>query len=383
MALSRINALFPSQKYLNRINQWLAEGIDIDADGQFTERSTSVYSPLTDRCLMTIARLTGKEELYKPVRKNLDLTRYFIHPNGEVATEVSRRQDQYRAASPAAYYYPCKYMAQLDNNPSLAGMARFIEDGLGATALSNNLIYFLEIPELITTQPIEALPTDYKKYFSVSGLVRIRRGNWDASILAKNPALVTYHHGTAVLQAVRMSSAFFGKGQFIADEMKVDDTRIILTQKMLGPYYQPITEELIDPEGDWEKMPKDQRPQSEVQEMEYSLVVGEMEGGITLEFEAKGTDNVPLAIELSFRAGGKLSNVKLVDEKEERYLASEDSFVYQLGQDQMMISGSRSDHAWTQLRGALPKIDGMSVYLTGYTPFNQKIKIEKLESQMG
>ena len=134
MALARINDLFPNAKYLDRINQWLAEGIDIDADGQYTERSTSVYSPLTDRCLMTIARLTGREELYQPVRKNLDLTPYFIHPNGEIATEVSRRQDQYRAATPARYYYPYRYMSMLDQNGIYAAMAENIEETVTAQA---------------------------------------------------------------------------------------------------------------------------------------------------------------------------------------------------------------------------------------------------------
>jgi hypothetical protein len=38
-ALARINSLFPAAKYVNRIDDWLGEGIYQDADGLFSERS--------------------------------------------------------------------------------------------------------------------------------------------------------------------------------------------------------------------------------------------------------------------------------------------------------------------------------------------------------
>jgi hypothetical protein len=40
-----------------------------------------------------------------------------------------------------------------------------------------------------------------------------------------------------------------------------------------------------------------------------------------------------------------------------------------LGNDVISFGPGRTEHTWTQLRGALGKWDGQSVNLTGFTPF--------------
>ena len=379
MALARIHQLMPDPRYPARISEWVAEGIDIDADGQYTERSTSVYSPLTDRCLITISRLINRPQLLDPVRKNLDLTLYLLHPNGEIVTECSRRQDQYLARHPVPYYYPYLFLALRDRNATFYGLVDQLEVTLGAGELSGVLPYLLESPELLAKMPANALPDDYRRDCLASGMVHLRRKRWDATILKENAALVTFQHGSAVLQAVRVASAFFGKGQFIAATMEVTASTITLRQSLEAPYYQPIATERIDPDCNWENMPRDERPRSEVQHLEYRCEVRERMHGIQLTIELDGTKGVPLAIEFGFRKGGVLTGVQNHPDLADSYLWSHEPAFYRVGREAIQITGGSNDHQWTQLRGALPKLDAESLYFTGYTPFRMDMTIEAVD----
>lgn len=380
MALSRIHELFPDEQYISRIDQWLKEGIDIDGDGQYTERSTAVYSPLTDRCFITMAEILNRQELLEPVRRNLDMTLYYLHPNGELVTEASRRQDQYLAQTPSAYYYPYRYMSIRDQNPGFGAMATLLENNLGGRSLVSSLAYLLEDPSLTQKLPAGEIPTNYQRHFKDSDLVRIRRGMMDATILAKNSTLFTFHHHHSILQAVRMATAFFGKGQFIADEMIVEEGKYLLRQNLEGPYYQPIAEDLIASDGNWEKMPRHQRPKSEIQKIEYTLEIVEVENGFQLDFSIEGTDHVPVAIELSFRRGGSVEGGEPIEQLPDAYFFKSGVLTYEHQGYAIQVQGGLHEHAWTQLRGAEPPIDGVSIYLTGYTPFRHQLLIHGHEA---
>ena len=378
MALARLHRLFPNETYLKRIDEWLREKIDIDPDGQYTEKSTHVYSPLTNRCLITIARLLDRPALYEPVRRNLDMTLYYLHPNGELVTEASGRQDQYRIGYPTPYYYPYRFMAQRDAHPQYAAMVRLIESKASENQLSQNLAYFLEDPSLSEPLPAPApLPDDFRRHFPYSQLLRIRRQTYDATVLADNPSFFTFSHGAAVLQAVRLASAFFGKGQFKAGSLQMMDGAAVLRQELEGPYYQLFPFEELPDDGDWEKMPREKRPTSEVQILRSVVEVRETAGGFTLDFAISGTDEVPLAIELGFRPGGQLSGVEEVPGIPMAYYLKAGEGRYRFEDHVIEFGPGLHAHGWTQIRGAKDKMEAMSVYLTGFTPFQFRLAIKR------
>lgn len=374
-ALARLHALFPDPRFVARVDEWLAEGIDIDEDGQFSERSTSVYSPTCDRAFLTVARLLGREALLDPVRRNLEMTLLYLHADGDVATEASRRQDQYRRGSPAGYHIPYRALALRDGNGRFAAAARLIELKEG-DALAGNLIHFLDDPSLRQPLPHDApLPEDFARFFPGSDLVRVRRGPVSATVLGGNSCVLSFHKGAAVLEAVRLASAFFGKGQFVGERLVVEGNACRLRQELTGPYWQPLPAGLRHADGRWDPADRARRRQSEVQRLVSEVVVRESGGVFDIDVDVTGTDRVPLAIELGFRRGGELAGVTPVAGTPDAFLLPEGTGEVRLGGDAIRFGPGRAEHTWTDLRGALPKLDALSVYLTGFTPFRTTLRI--------
>ncbi|MDH3649106.1 MAG: hypothetical protein OEQ53_05445, partial [Saprospiraceae bacterium] len=318
----------------------------------------------------------GREDLYEDVRSNLSMSVFYMHPNGDVVTEASRRQDQYQAQSPHAYYYPYRYMSLLDHDTIFGAMVHTLEQELEPSRLSGNLIYFLEDPALSRRVPGGTLPMKYIRHFSHSDLVRIRDADTDATILAKNPAFFTMQKGGTVVQAVRFASAFFGKGQFVADTLIVQNGVFTLIQKLEGPYYQLFPIDSIPNDASWEKMPRDNRPTSEVQQLETRIEIQRVNDLFELDFTVSGTDHVPVAIELAFRKGGRLGGTESVGEIDQAFFLGEDMGTYKMDTFSITFGPGLHEHKWTQLRGADPKLDAISVYLTGYTPFHHRLTFE-------
>ncbi|SDE02269.1 hypothetical protein SAMN04487996_103135 [Dyadobacter soli] len=373
-ALIKLNELWPNPKYVTRIEQWLGEHIDIDRDGQFNEKSTFIYSSLTDRLLITIGKGLQKPELFDAVRKNLDMTMYYVHPNAEIVTDASGRQDKAVVGTLENYYYPYRYFAIKDGNGQYAAMCRLIEQTAGPK-MTGFIDYFLTDPSLWAELPAEKpVPVNYVKTFPNSGLVRVRRDKWDSTLIANNPVWFTFMKGNAVLQGVRFATSFFGKGQFQSEKINENGKEWVLTQKLDGPYYQPYPKESIAPDGDWEKMPRTFRPQSEVQVLETKVMIRETSGGMEIEVVTNGTERVPAALELIFRPGGTLKGVSKIENTKDAWLLKEATGSYELGGDTITFGPGLALHKNIALRGALPAMEAPTVFLTGFTPFKHVIR---------
>ncbi|MBT5829090.1 MAG: hypothetical protein HOH77_02750, partial [Candidatus Latescibacteria bacterium] len=84
--LSQALLLFPELPARDYVDRILAETIDINADGEYTERSTGVYNAVCDRSLRFMADSLNKPELLDAVRKNLDIMAHLFHEDGTVVT---------------------------------------------------------------------------------------------------------------------------------------------------------------------------------------------------------------------------------------------------------------------------------------------------------
>ena len=371
-ALAQINEVFPDRRYVRRIDQWLAEGIDIDEHGQYTERSTAGYNTVVDNALIVVAHKLNRPELLDPVRKNLDAMAYLLHPNGEVVTEISRRQDVNTRRTMSRYWFALRYMALKDRNGLYAAMLKPLEPD------NMKLARFMEYPELEKPLPAEtSIPDDYAREYDAYDISRIRRGRTSITILHHNSRWISAHQGEAVINGIRFASAFFGKGQFSPTTYEKRDDGYYFRQTLGGRYLQPITDTSLMPvtPDTWGRVVP-RRERSELCEMVYEAHLRETSQGMEISISATGTDNVPLAIEINLRTADTLSGVIPVPNTGDTFLLKEGFAEYKADNDIIRFGPGKAEHAWTQLRGAEGKLPGPSVYLTGYTPFEHTLVFE-------
>src|SRR5882762_11725223 len=142
----------------------------------------------------------------------------------------------------SGYYLAYNYMALLDKDGRYSGMVNYIQNMVPVDQLKYMLPYFLEEPALLQDLPAGTPPpTAYHKYFKYSDMVRIREGEADMSVITNNTAFFTYFKGEAALEGVRLSSAFFGKGQFESQQLVKEGDGYVLSSTIYGPYYQPLS----------------------------------------------------------------------------------------------------------------------------------------------
>ncbi len=372
-ALAQIHDLYPDPRFIKRIDQWLAEGIDIDAEGQFIERSTTVYNAVSDNSLVTLAHKLNRPELLETVRQNLNAMLYLLHPGYEVVTEISRRQDINTQGTMRRYWFALRYMAHKDQNGQYATIVHHLEPEHISLPL---LMEYQELQKPLP--PKKAIPTDYVKSYPLSEITRIRHGKTSAVIMHKhNNRWFSLRRGKAVINAVRFASAFFGKGQFNPDHFEEKEGVYYFEQHLQGPYYQPIDNPSLLPvtREHWGAY-RGQREKSNICRMTYKTTIREISNGFELHIHAYGTENVPLAIEINLRDGGKIEGVKPAPNVSDAFLLPEGYVIYKMGEDMIRFGPGLANHAYTQVRGAEAKLTGPSIYLTAYTPFEHTLTFE-------
>jgi len=296
---------------------------------------------------------------------------YLLHPGYEVVTEISRRQDLNQRGDMGPYWFALAYLALHAKERRFGTIA----DHFAPTRAS--LSALMEYPELANGSPtISPPPEDYRRAFPHNGLVRIRRGPVSATVLGGSRSrFFTLRNGEAVINAVRFASAFFGKGQFSSPTLEDKDGVIQLKQELQAQYYQPLEPAHPVSADEWRRVTAE-RKQTEICRLQQSATVTETPKGFRLRLQSNGTKDVPLAVEINFREGGKLEGVAPAHKVADGWLLSSGQATYRMGSDAIRFGPGFAEHSYTQVRGAEPKLAGPSVYMTGLTPFDCTIEFE-------
>ncbi len=417
-ALTYLYSIFNDERFLKRAEEWLAEGIDINEDGNYSERSRN-YSPVVNFSLLNIGRLLNRPEYLEIVKKNITTNYYYMEANGELVIVDSRRQDQNGRKDMNEWYPFYRYLAIHFNDSFLANIARKIEsfERFDHDILAQTLIFVMTNPELGKKLPEGGeLLTNYEKVFPLSGLARVRRGETSASffggndkpiIIASgrsyNPTFLTFRKGSAVLEYARLSSSFFSMGYFRSDGVVKDGNTYTLHEKKEAYYFQPMPADKRDKNGDyklswssdnrfWSKMDFDSRPRTTLT-LDTKIVIVEDNGSLKMDIVVDGPENVPVILEFCFRSDGKLEGVTSTQSENDFILQDGAYAKYTFGQDSIVVGpgtpmASRTGSRMGSRMGRIGSLDGeqygsstakgrgMHVYLMGSVPFKHTLTIK-------
>ncbi len=254
-ALARTGALLGDESLLDRARTWLAEGVDVDADGIYSERSPNYAAHVSNPSLTALADLLGRDDLHAVVHRNLHAQLDLTDDRGVVETVHSRRQDQVDRFGLGPFLGQLRRAAIREECPRCAAAARRAAEAARVDAV-DVLAQQLVEPDLAGPLPdAPAPPPQPRRYFAASRLLVDRRGDARftvyggsdvpaarriASGLACNPTFLRATLGGLEVRSLRLSRDFFGLGPFRADDLTVADSRVTLREEVSAAYYQPL-----------------------------------------------------------------------------------------------------------------------------------------------
>lgn len=231
--LAVVNSLFPDPGNVAMIKEYLADGIDIDADGLYYEERSPVYNEVANYGLLYLAEYWGRTDFYELIARNLHFTIAMRQPDGEAETLFSHRQDRGRGDWRWGDYFLFRRLAVELGDGQFAQAAdqlRRQHDGKGPLAaftplgLAVPLRYYYDDPRLggADTLPRKPLPERYELKLRDTPIWRWRSGATAATVSADKGG-----HWWDVTQGTwggrQRSDAFMSvrAGRAIVDAMKL------------------------------------------------------------------------------------------------------------------------------------------------------------------
>ncbi|HWU46360.1 MAG TPA: hypothetical protein VN133_06365 [Humibacter sp.] len=356
-ALARIHRSFPDPSLVARVEEWLAEGVDIDADGLYSERSPNYAAHVTNPSLLAIARILNHPQLMHTVARNLTATLGLVHRDGTVETVQSRRQDQGRPFPLSAYLCSYRRLAIETGRGDFAWAAlqaqqSEISDGnlLAETLLDTSLLDELPEPEppvadrecryesaALTVHRSEGVETVVYAGSDYPWMRRIRSG------LANDPTFFRMFAGAAVLDSMRLSRSFFDLGPFRADvSTRLPDGTTRLQEQLDPGYHLPLPAEYRRSDGAYAlgddgrfsaAMSFGARP-VDVVRMTTCIDVQPQPNGAHLQVDIR-SPQVPVTLELAFRSGGVMTGAERIADGVWVLTGPEGS--YRVGEDRIVF----------------------------------------------
>ena len=366
------------QKLRDRANQYLAEGIDGDEDGEYAERSTGNYNAVVDKSLILAYEATGDEKFLGYVERNLNMMLYYIDGDDTIFTQNSTRQDHGTKQYADKYFYLYTYMADKTGNPLFDAAAhKIIKDNMERADLAQDCMYIFMMYDWLLDYEFKGygfLP-EYRKFFRGSQVLRVKKENYVYSVLNNKAAFLFLKFGSLPI-GLRIGESYCDIRNFIPKSIEVKDNGCVLKAEAGGWYYQPFKED--QGTSDWWAMDHTKRDKIHTSKVAITVTLSELENGLDINVKAEGMSGLPLRVELDVSAGVVLENetMCLTAGKGESMILRGGELNLHEGAQKIVIGPGYGTHAFKgHYSGEERNEYGYSIFLNDYTPYDRSFCI--------
>lgn len=364
-----------------RARAYLREGLDINEDGEFAERSAGNYNQVNDDQMLRLYMATGDRTFLQAAEKNLEMMYCYIDPDGSVFTQNSTRQDMGKKVY-LDTYYPLYLMAgYFLGREDFGAMAEWIyQDCRRRGTWPDGVEWLLLLPQMDgfgAQAPFEPPFLRYDRLFEHSDIARVRRGDFSLTLMRGKPNFLYFQSGALPLY-MAIYQNLCDQRNFVPETLQRTERGFRLSGRAPVWYYQPFDQK--PQTSDWWRMDNAARERLTAEGL-HTLVEAELtEEGVRLHIRTQGVDRLPVRVEIGLLPGGRIRTqhfTQLMRAGEQVTILDGDIEITGPRGDALAIGPAFGSHdIRARMGGAYPLSDACyTVLLTGYTPVDRTIFI--------
>lgn len=382
-ALLQGSNLFATEKEFaaglkNRAEQYLAEGIDGDEDGEYAERSTGNYNAVVNNAMMAMYQETGNEAFLGYVERNLSMMLTYMDPDDTIFTQNSTRQDQGKLEYADKYFYQYLYMCSRERNPAFDGAAhKIIKDNMERGDLAPDCLHIVMNHDEMMGYHFEeyGFLEEYRKFFRHAGVLRVKKPAYTYTVLNGKSAFL-YFKSKGTTLCVKIGESCCDIRNFIPQTIEELPDGCRLEAEAQSWYYLPFKEK--QDTSDWWKMDQSKREKLISSRLKTTLEIQEKEQGLELNLKAEGLDRLPLRLEICIPAGVSIEHPAFALEAGagESMILKDGYLEIHDGLTTVEIGPGFGEHSFKgHYSGEEINSAGYTVYANGYTPLEKHFSL--------
>lgn len=387
-AAALAGALLPeeAERWEPDLRAILDEGLDIDPEGFYPERSVVVYDAVTNRAMLFLHLLRGTPGALDAVRASLATDMLLLDAQLRADTGLSSRQDRRMRVAPVSLADVCLAAGALCDDHTLTGMAGVLA---AADAPREPGVVFWQawaqayFEREFDSEAVDPRDDRFWAVFADKHAARFRAGDLTATT-RRDAAFLGIQLGDVGLHAVRFFQAVHGVGQFTPQTSQFGERRIVLASRGprgRRPGYELPLGETVAPDG-WDAAVE----RRELRALEPLDVMAQVDLGdetIEVHVEASGTRGALAALLIDVDAGliAEAEDIAITLRAGQELFLTGDSLVLRGETHAMRVTGGARAHRAWELREAPPIAHGCArIVIALVTPVDHRIRIEPADA---